>query len=109
MLKGKLEISGDWLTDFFKAKTPPLIGVDISSSSVKMVELGDGGKGRIRLERYAIEPLPKDAVVDGNIMNLEAVGDFLRRGWERKGARIKKFPMAPPSAQINTKKNTGPA
>ncbi|MEO8631347.1 MAG: pilus assembly protein PilM, partial [Betaproteobacteria bacterium] len=77
MLKGKVQF-GDWLGDLFSAKTPPLIGVDISSSSVKMVELGDAGKGRIRLERYAIEPLPKDAVVDGNIMNLEAVGDSLR-------------------------------
>src|SRR6476659_7323739 len=109
MLKGKLEISGDWLTDLFKAKTPPLIGVDISSSSVKMVELGDGGKGRIRLERYAIEPLPKDAVVDGNIMNLEAVGDSLRRGWKRMGSRIKNLAMALPSAQVITKKITVPA
>src|SRR6476660_1637982 len=109
MLKGKLQFGGDWLSDLFKAKTPPLIGVDISSSSVKMVELGDGGKGRIRLERYAIEPLPKDAVVDGNIMNLEAVGDSLRRGWKRMGSRIKNLAMALPSAQVITKKITVPA
>ena len=74
-----------------------------------MVELGDGGKGRIRLERYAIEPLPKDAVVDGNIMNLEAVGDSLRRGWKRMGSRIKNLAMALPSAQVITKKITVPA
>src|SRR4249920_985527 len=109
MLKGKLQFSSDWLSDLFKAKTPPLIGVDISSSSVKMVELGDGGKGRIRLERYAIEPLAKDAVVDGNIMNLEAVGDSLRRGWKRMGSRIKNLAMALPSAQVITKKITVPA
>jgi type IV pilus assembly protein PilM len=109
MLKGKLQFSSDWLSDLFKAKTPPLIGVDISSSSVKMVELGDGGKGRIRLERYAIEPLAKDAVVDGNIMNLEAVGDSLRRGWKRMGSRIKNLAMALPYAQVITKKITVPA
>jgi type IV pilus assembly protein PilM len=109
MLKGKLQFSSDWLSDLFKAKTPPLIGVDISSSTVKMVELGDGGKGRIRLERYAIEPLAKDAVVDGNIMNLEAVGDSLRRGWKRMGSRIKNLAMALPSAQVITKKITVPA
>lgn len=109
MLKGKLQFNGDWLTDLFKAKAPPLIGVDISSSSVKMVELGEAGKGRIRLERYAIEPLPKDAVVDGNIMNLEAVGDSLRRGWKRMGSRIKNLAMALPSAQVITKKITVPA
>ena len=109
MLKGKLQFSGDWLVDLFKAKTPPLIGVDISSSSVKMVELVDGGKGGIRLERYAIEPLPKDAVVDGNIMNLEAVGDAVRRGWKRLGTRIKNVAMALPSAQVITKKIMVPA
>ena len=31
MLNGKLEIGGDFLSGLFKAKSPPLIGVDISS------------------------------------------------------------------------------
>jgi len=109
MFKGKLEFGGDFLTDLFKAKTPPLIGVDISSSSVKMVELAEAGRSRIRLERYAIEPLPKDAVVDGNIMNLEAVGESMRRGWKRMGTRLKCLAMALPSAQVITKKITVPA
>jgi type IV pilus assembly protein PilM len=109
MLKEKLDFGGDALSSLFKAKSPPLIGVDISSSSVKMVELADASRGRIRLERYAIEPLPKDAVVDGNIMNLEAVGDSVRRGWKRMGTRIKSLAMALPSAQVITKKITVPA
>ena len=74
-----------------------------------MVELAEAGKGRIRLERYAIEPLPKDAVVDGNIMNLEAVGESVRRGWKRMGTRLKNLAMALPSAQVITKKITVPA
>jgi len=61
--------------DLFTAKAPPLFGLDISSSSVKMLELVDGGKSGYRVERYAIEPLPRDSVVDGNINNLEQVGD----------------------------------
>ena len=59
--------------DFLKAKAPPLFGLDISSSSVKMLEIVDAGKGAYRVERYIIEALPKDAVVDGNINILEAV------------------------------------
>jgi len=109
MFKEKLGFGGDVLSGLFKAKSPPLIGVDISSSSVKMVELADASRGKIRLERYAIEPLPKDAVVDGNIMNLEAVGDSVRRGWKRMGTRIKSLAMALPSAQVITKKITVPA
>ncbi len=108
MLKGKFKIGGEWLADLFKAKTPPLIGVDISSTSVKMVELVAAGKGRMRLERYAIEPLPKDAVVDGNIQNLEAVGDSLRRGWKRLGTRVRNVALALPSAQVITKKISVP-
>ena len=30
-----------------------------------------------RVERYAIEPLPKDSVVEGNINNIDAVSDAL--------------------------------
>ena len=45
--------------DLFTAKAPPLFGLDISSSSVKMLELVDGGKSGYRVERYAIEPLAR--------------------------------------------------
>jgi len=52
-----------------QAKAPPLFGLDISSSSVKMLEIVEAGKGCYRVERYAIEPLIRDTVVDGNISN----------------------------------------
>ena len=45
--------------DLFKPKAPPLFGLDISSSSVKMLEIVDAGKGAYRVERYSIEPLPR--------------------------------------------------
>ncbi|MGE0704751.1 MAG: pilus assembly protein PilM [Vicinamibacterales bacterium] len=111
MLKGKVDFSAasQFLTDLMKPKTPPLIGVDISSSSVKMVELVPAGKGRYRLERYTIEALPKDAVVDGNIMNLEEVGEALKRGWKKLNTRIKNLAMALPSAAVITKKIVVPA
>lgn len=111
MLKGKIDFSSvsQFLTELMKPKMPPLIGVDISSSSVKMVEIVAVGKGRYRLERYTIEPLPKDAVVDGNIMNLEEVGDAVKRGWKKLNTRIKNLAMALPSAAVITKKIVVPA
>ena len=69
--------------DIFKPKAPPLFGLDISSSSVKMLEIVDAGKGAYRVERYTIESLPRDAVADGNINNLEAVSEAVKRGWKR--------------------------
>jgi type IV pilus assembly protein PilM len=46
------------LTNLFKTKAPPLIGVDISSTAVKLVELSQASSGAYRLERYTIELLP---------------------------------------------------
>jgi type IV pilus assembly protein PilM len=90
--------------DLFKTKAPALIGVDISSTSIKLVELVDTGKGTFRLERYAIEPLPKDCVTDGNIANLDQVGDALRRAHKRLGSRNRNVAMALPAAMVITKK-----
>src|ERR1044071_4483866 len=91
--------------DLFTAKAPPLFGLDISSSSVKMLELVDSGKkGGYRVERYAIEPLARDSVVDGNINNLEAVIDAVKRGYKRLGTRTKHVAMAVPTGAVITKK-----
>ena len=83
--------------DLFTPKAPPLFGLDISSSSVKMLEIVEAGKGTYRVERYAIEPLARDAVVDGNINNLEAVTDAVRRAHKRLGTRTKHVAMAVPT------------
>ena len=93
------------LRDFFTPKAPPLFGLDISSSSVKMVEIVEAGKtGGHAVDRYAIEPLPKDAVVDGSINNLEAVTESVRRAHKRLGSRTKFVAMAVPSGAVITKK-----
>ena len=73
MLKGKLNVDLQAVGRFLRPRTPPMIGVDISTSAIKFVELEDAGKGRYRIERYTIEPLPRDAVVDGSIVNLDQV------------------------------------
>ena len=90
--------------DLFTPKAPPLFGLDISSSSVKMLEIVDAGKGGFRVERYAIEPLVRDAVVDGNINNLEALIDAVKRGYKRLGTRTKHVAMAVPTGAVITKK-----
>src|SRR3954466_13404872 len=95
--------------DLFTPKAPPLFGLAISSSSVKMLEIVDAGKGTYRVERYAIEPLAKDAIVDGNINNLEAVTDAVRRAYKRLGTRTKHVAMAVPTGAVITKKIVVPA
>ncbi|MDY6992198.1 MAG: pilus assembly protein PilM [Pseudomonadota bacterium] len=50
----------------FRLKPDPLVGIDISSTAVKLLELGQAGKG-YRVESYGMEPLPEDVIVDKNI------------------------------------------
>jgi type IV pilus assembly protein PilM len=95
--------------DIFSPKAPPLFGLDISSSSVKMLEIVEAGKGAYRVERYVIEPLPRDATVDGNISNLESVVEAVKRGYKRLGTRAKHVAMAVPTGAVITKKIIVPA
>ena len=92
------------VADLFKTGSPTLIGVDIASTSLKLVELSDAGKGLYRLERYVIEPLPKDVVTDGNVLNIELASDVLKRAWKRLGSRNRNVALALPAAMVITKK-----
>jgi type IV pilus assembly protein PilM len=85
-------------------KNPPLIGLDISSSAVKLVELSEAGKSELRLECFASEPLPRGAVVDGNIENIDQVSDAIQRVWKKSGTRAKFVAMGMPPASVITKK-----
>lgn len=90
-------------------KARSLIGLDVSSSAVKMVELSANGRDGYRVERYTIEVLPKDAVSDGNIANLEGVVDCVRRAWKRLGTSTRNVAMALPGSAVITKKIIVPA
>lgn len=100
----------DTLLEMLRVKTPALIGVDITSSSVKLVELRElPQKEGLVLEGYAISPLPKDAVSDGNVNNLDAVAESLQLAWRNLGSRIKNVCLALPAAAVTTKKILLPA
>ena len=97
------------LGSLFGQSSPPLVGLDISTSGVRLVELADAGKGVLRLERYASEPLPRGTVVDGNIENIEAVSDAVLRVWKKSGTRIRHVALGMPPAAVITKKIILPA
>ncbi len=93
---------------FFTPKSIPLLGVDISSTAVKLLQLGQVG-ARYRVEHYAIEPLPPNAVVEKNLVEVEAVGEAIRRAWVRSGAKIKTAVAAVAGSAVMTKIITMPA
>ena len=86
----------------FTPKAPPLIGVDISSTAVKLLQLGQVG-GRYRVEHYAVEPLPPNAVVEKNIVEVEAVGEAIRRALGRSGSKVKFAAAAVAGSSVITK------
>nr|WP_315219171.1 pilus assembly protein PilM [uncultured Duganella sp.] len=93
----------------FGQASAPLMGLDISTSSVRVVELAQGAKGELRLERYAAEPLPRGAVVDGNIENMDQVVEVVRRVWKKSGSRARLAALGMPPASVITKKIILPA
>ena len=85
-----------------KKSQAPLIGVDISSTAVKLLQLVRSGD-RYRVEHYAVEPLPPDAVVEKNIVEVEAVGEAIRRAVARAGTRTKSAAAAVSGSSVITK------
>ena len=81
-----------------------MLGLDISSSSVKLVELGKDKAGNLVLERCAIEPLERGWITDGNIEKFEEVAETIRRLVKKSGTRTKDVAMALPPSAVITKK-----
>jgi len=96
-------------TGRLRRPNPPLVGIDLSASSVKLVELSPGQKVPYRLDRYAIEPLERGAIVEGNIEKPELVAEVLIRALRRCGSRAKEAALALPAGAVITKKIMLPA
>jgi type IV pilus assembly protein PilM len=97
------------LASLLGRKNPPLIGLDISSFDIKLVELSEGSNKTYKLERYASEPLPKGAILDGNIENIEQVSETIRKLIKKSGTSVKNVSLAMPAAAVITKKIYLPA
>ncbi|MBT8086630.1 MAG: pilus assembly protein PilM, partial [Gammaproteobacteria bacterium] len=70
----------------FGNKSQPLLGLDITTSSVKLIELSQSGK-RYRVESYSAEPTPPNSVSEKAIVDAKAVGEAIRRAVKRAGAK----------------------
>ncbi len=91
----------------FASKKPHVLGVDVSSTAVKLLELSGSGL-KFRVEAYAVEPLPPNAVVEKNITEVEAVGETIRRAARRSGTKNKLSALAVAGSAVITKIITMP-
>jgi type IV pilus assembly protein PilM len=92
------------LGSLFSRQAAPLLGLDISSSSVKLVELGRNKAGELVLERCAIEPLERGWITDGNVEKFDEVAEAMRRVVKKSGTRTRNVAMALPASAVITKK-----
>lgn len=89
-------------------KKPPLLGVDISASSVKVLELSQTGS-HYRVERYAVEPMPQNAMVEHSITEVEQVAQAISRAVKRSGSRLKHAALAVAGSHVIGKVVSMPA
>lgn len=93
---------------FLSKRSNIMLGLDISSTSVKLLELSRSGN-KYRVESYGVEPLPENAVVEKNISDVEGVGEAIRRLVERCKTKVKFAAVAVAGSAVITKTIEMPA
>lgn len=77
----------------FGRSTKPLLGLDITTSSVKLIELSKSGD-TYRVEAYSAEATPVNAVNEKAIVDAQVVGEAVRRALKRSGAKARDAAVA---------------
>jgi type IV pilus assembly protein PilM len=88
-----MKLSLPQLNFSFGQRNRPLIGLDITTSSIKLIEIAMTGD-QYRVEAYAAEPTPHSAINEKAIVDAEAVGEAIKRAIKRSGARSKEVAVA---------------
>ncbi len=86
----------------FGSAPPPLVGVDIGTSSVKLIQLSASGNS-YRVEGFAIEPIPEGAVSEGMIAEPAQVADAVKKALQRGSFKVKACAMAVTGSAVITK------
>lgn len=87
---------------WFNQKQSAVIGVDISTAAIKLLELSKVG-ARYRVESYAVAPLPQDAVIDKNIANIDIISDAIKMAYKQSGSKLKQASIAVAGSSVMTK------
>ncbi len=88
----------------FDRQPAPLVGLDVSASSIKLVELSKDRAGEFTLERCAIEPLERGWISEGNFEKFDEVVEAARRLIKKSGTKAKHVAMALPASVVISKK-----
>jgi type IV pilus assembly protein PilM len=90
------------------AKAKNVIGLDIGSSSVKLVQLKESKRG-YQLLNFGTTQLPPEAIIDGALMNSTVIVSTIRDLIQNQRIRSKEVGIAISGHSVIIKKITGPA
>ncbi|MCU0734958.1 MAG: pilus assembly protein PilM [Methylotetracoccus sp.] len=91
-----------------RRQKPALLGIDISSAAVKLLELSRDGS-TYRVESIGVAPLPQGAVVDKTLANVELIGQAIQSAVKRSGTKLKHAALAVPTSVVIAKTIQMPA
>ena len=86
----------------FNKKANRLLGIDISSTSIKLIELNFTA-GRYVVETFATAPLPPGAIIERQIAEQTLVGQVLSKLIKQSGTRVKHAALAMAGSAVITK------
>jgi type IV pilus assembly protein PilM len=79
-----------------------VLGLDISSTTVKLLELSFSG-GRYRVESYAVSSLPQDAVIEKSVNDVDGVSNAIRTVVAQSRTKLKNVAAAVAGSSVITK------
>ena len=85
-----------------KRKATPVLGLDVSSTTVKLLELSYSGD-RYRVESYAVSSLPQDAVIEKNVNDVDGVANAIRSVVAQSRTKLKTVAAAVAGSSVITK------
>ncbi len=88
--------------DFLSKPTRPLVGLDISSSAIKLIELSKSADG-YRVEAYRVMALPSNTMVEKNIADIPALADTLEKLVTHSGTKLTDTAVAVSGSSVITK------
>ena len=94
--------------DFFSNPSKPMLGLDISASAVKLIELSRNAEG-YKVEAYRVLPLPSNTMVEKNIADLDSLSEVIASVVKLSGSKLKDTVAAVSSSAVITKEIELPA
>jgi type IV pilus assembly protein PilM len=87
---------------FGNRKSTPVLGLDVSSTTVKLLELSQVGD-RYRVESYAVSSLPQDAVIEKNVNDVDGVANAISSVVAQSRTKLKNVAAAVAGSSVITK------